>query len=46
MAMADANTPQFLKFYTIVKPEQAGTCERSTKYHPRCQISIYEQFSL
>ena len=31
---------------TIVKPKQAGTCWRSIKHHPRCQISIYVQFSL
>ena len=35
-----------LWYNTIVKPKQAGTCGRSTKYHPRCQISIYVQFSL
>ena len=32
--------------YIIVKPKQAGTCGRSTKHHPQCQISIYMQFSL
>ena len=36
----------FLNSTTIVKPKQAGTCGRGTKYHPRCQISIYVQFSL
>ena len=31
---------------SIVKPKQAGSRGRSTKYHPQCQISIYVQFSL
>ena len=31
---------------TIVKQKQAGTYGRSMKHHPRCQISIYVQFSL
>ena len=32
--------------FIIEKPKQAGTCGRSMKHHPRCQISIYVQFSL